>query len=890
MSTRSDRRGARRRRNGLCPRPEWLEPRSLPATLTVSVLDDAGPGSLRGAIEQANADPDHDTIRFEPGLTGTITLNTSLPDLETDLALVGPGAGLLTLARSQAEAAPAFRLITVTEGVTVSLSGLTLTGGLATTGGGVANAGMLVLSGVAIQGNRAGFELADATGGGIANTGEMTIVDSLLRENQAQGLNAIGGGGNGTGGAIWNSGTMAIVRSSIVGNAAAGGMQLIGSLNPGTGRGGGIHNSGTMTITASTLDGNSANVAGGIDNDATLTLDRSVVVDNVATGGLRSVVLGTGAQGGGILNSGLLRVVDSSFSNNEARLSGFLSVPASGGALVNFGTAAILGSAFEENRAVSQASGGPSSFASAQGGAIRNSGPMTILGSSFARNRVQATEGISADARGGAVSSSEPLSITQSVFEENRADSQGVRGSIGLGGAIASNGPLTLSASTLSGNVVESQGGFGPSGAGGGLVQGQSGSASVVNTTISGNRALSGGGLSTDGDLMLAHVTLVDNEGGGVVAFTIPPLAPRRLTIASSLFGTNPGGSIVTNGAEVVSMGGNVFADAPNLPLDPSDRTGADPRLGPLGDNGGPTPTRALLPGSAALDAALPVLGVTTDQRGVPRPSASAPDSGAFEAEVSAEIVATPNPQTPAPGQGVTITLTLTDADGEPLTGVPAAVQVVSGPNAGTAGPIGLTDASGRLLFSYEGEGGPGVDTVIGSATLPGGSTIVSNPASVVWPAIPPTVTGLHRLGVHARPTQILVAFSEPMEPIRAGDPTRYRLLAPGPDRRFGTGDDRAIPMASAMLDEGGTVVSLMPSRRLPLHRTYQLTVLGTPPEGLTSASGAFLDGAGTGQPGTDFTTTFGPESFVRPSRSALDARLDAIRRLRLVREARDLG
>ncbi|MEW4569479.1 choice-of-anchor Q domain-containing protein [Tautonia sp. JC769] len=873
MSLDPNRRGGRGRRDGVRPRLEGLEPRCLLATFTVCVLDDDGPGSLRGAIEQANADPDHDIIRFEPGLTGTITLQTKLPDLTTDLAMVGPGSEVLTLERSQDDEAPAFRIITVGEGVTVSLAGLTLAGGLATAGGGVANAGTLVLSEVEIRDNRAGFELADARGGGVSNTGVMTIVDAILRENEARGLNAVGGGGDGFGGAIHNAGTMELVRTTIVGNAAAGGMQTIGSLNPGTGRGGGILNSGSLTVTASTLDGNVADAGGGIDNDGTLTLDGSMVVDNAATGGLRSAVLGAWAQGGGIVNSGLLRVVDSSFSRNEARSSGFLGAAASGGALANVGTAAILGSAFEDNRADSQAPGGPTSFASAEGGAVRNAGPMTIIGSSFARNRVRATDGITADARGGAVSSSEPLSITESVFEENRVDSQGIRGGIALGGAIASNGPLALSASTLVGNAAEGRGGFGPSGSGGALVQGQSGSATVVNTTISGNRALSGGGISTDGDVILAHATIADNEGGGVVAFTIPPLTPRRVAVVSSLFGSNPGGSIVNDGAEVVSMGGNVFADAPGLELAPSDRAEVDPRLGPLGDNGGPTPTRALLPGSPAIDAAVPVLGVTADQRGIPRPSASAPDSGAFEAEVSAEIVATPDPPMPSPGQPVTVRLTLTDADGLPLAGVPAAIQVVSGPNAGIAGPIALTDLDGRLVFSYEGEGGLGTDAVIASAIQPGGSTVVSTPASVSWPALPPVVTGLHRQGFHARPTRLLLSFSEPMDPHRAGSPDGYRLVAPGRDGRLGTADDRAVPIASAVPDPSGTTVTLVPGLRLPLHRAYRLTVIGTPPEGLTSASGAFLDGSGTGRPGSDFVTTFGPEVLDRPTRAGLAGR-----------------
>ena len=60
----------------------------------------------------------------------------------------------------------------------------------------------------------------------------------------------------------------------------------------------------------------------------------------------------------------------------------------------------------------------------------------------------------------------------------------------------------------------------------------------------------------------------------------------------------------------------------------PGDLFAADPRLGPLADNGGPTRTRALLPDSPAVDAGTDA-GLKTDQRGVAR--STPPDIGAFE-------------------------------------------------------------------------------------------------------------------------------------------------------------------------------------------------------------------------------------------------------------------
>ena len=58
-----------------------------------------------------------------------------------------------------------------------------------------------------------------------------------------------------------------------------------------------------------------------------------------------------------------------------------------------------------------------------------------------------------------------------------------------------------------------------------------------------------------------------------------------------------------------------------------------DPRLGPLALNGGPTRTRALLPGSPAIDAASSSGCPQRDQRGIARPQGPACDIGSYERE-----------------------------------------------------------------------------------------------------------------------------------------------------------------------------------------------------------------------------------------------------------------
>jgi hypothetical protein len=81
----------------------------------------------------------------------------------------------------------------------------------------------------------------------------------------------------------------------------------------------------------------------------------------------------------------------------------------------------------------------------------------------------------------------------------------------------------------------------------------------------------------------------------------------------------------------IVDAGNNIDSDAQNSWTNSTSFNGLNPKLAPLGNYGGPTPTMALLPGSPAIDAADPTDFPATDQRGVPRPFGPASDIGAFE-------------------------------------------------------------------------------------------------------------------------------------------------------------------------------------------------------------------------------------------------------------------
>ena len=306
---------------------EPLEGRVVPATIPVTTLADAGPGSLRAAVEQANLDPAQDLITFDPSVRGTITLDTALPDLTTAVDIEGPGANALTVARSGTSGTLPFRLFTVSTGAVATIAGLTVTGGddIFQGGGGVDNSGTLTLRGIVVTGN-VSEAYGDSHGGGIANTGMMTITGSTISDNTAKGLQGFGFGGAGDGGGISNSGTLAVADSTISNNSAGGGGQ--GSFGAGvaafSGRGGGIQNSGSLTLTNVKIRDNTASggggdgpggSGGGIDNFGTVSLAYVTLENNSASSSSGFVTSGTPGLGGGIATSGRVTSSSSTFTN-----------------------------------------------------------------------------------------------------------------------------------------------------------------------------------------------------------------------------------------------------------------------------------------------------------------------------------------------------------------------------------------------------------------------------------------------------------------------------------------------------------------------------------------------------------------------------------------------
>lgn len=209
------------------------------------------------------------------------------------------------------------------------------------------------------------------------------------------------------------------------------------------------------------------------------------------------------------------------------------------------------------------------------------------------------------------------------------------------GGGISVSGGLVIENSTISGNSAGGDGG------------GIWGGATVENSTISGNSAgTSGGGIYNNSSLDVTLSTITGNSapsGGGI--YNVGSVEASNTILNAGALGEN----IFNDGGTVSSLGYNLSSDDGGGYLTgPGDQINTDPLLGPLQNNGGPTFTHALLPGSPAIDAGDPNFTPppSNDQRGCSfdRVFNGRIDIGSFETQPPHRPCATPRSRpTPAP-------------------------------------------------------------------------------------------------------------------------------------------------------------------------------------------------------------------------------------------------
>jgi uncharacterized protein (TIGR03437 family) len=557
--------------------------------------------TLRAAIEEANALAGDDTISFS--VTGTITMSLGELLVGSNVTVSGPGADQVTLSGSGS------RILEIQNGPhDVALSGLTITGGRAASGGALSNlsGGTVSIRNCTLTRNTAlGGPFIPSTlgGGGVYNAGKLIIANTVISDNVATQQVYTGSGGG-----IYNIGTLALINSTVSGNGAT--QFAFAAISSG----GGIYNSGMMNVMGGTISGNSA------------------------TG--FSSGRGGSVTGGGIHNSGVLNISGSTISGNRA-------IGGSGGAGV----------------------GGSGGLAS--GGGIYNvsSGTVTIDLSSISGNSVVGGDGRNAAGTGdgGGIFSEGGLNVTSSLLHNNSARGGGGGsglnnefprdGAVSSGGGISAGGTVNITNSTLSGNSTVGGNGFGVgqgrnggTGRGGGIFYGGGGTLTIIGSTIIGNSVTGGkAGQGVDGAGMGGglHVGNVSKAGSTMFAKN-----------TASTGGPDVSGFLNSQGHNLVGNGtGATIAPAAGDQIGTS-ASQIDPLLGPLVNNGGPTQTHALLPGSPAIDRGKNLSNLSTDQRGagfrrtsdfigIPNVAGGdGTDIGAFEAQCS--ITLSPSPVAPA--------------------------------------------------------------------------------------------------------------------------------------------------------------------------------------------------------------------------------------------------
>jgi CSLREA domain-containing protein len=224
------------------------------------------------------------------------------------------------------------------------------------------------------------------------------------------------------------------------------------------------------------------------------------------------------------------------------------------------------------------------------------------------------------------------LTLNESTISNNSASNGGA--GIYFAGGISDS--LTINGSTICNNTTPRDGGG---------IGFSRGTLTLLNSTISGNVSYMGSGLyrewsigSDTSPLRISHCTFSENRSP--VGSSIFCVGDKLVSVGHTLLKAGgPGANIVASGTPLVSRGYNISdRDDSFLLKATGDLNLTDSRIGPLQNNGGPTPTHALSVDSPAVNAGNPNFAPppATDQRGAgfPRIAGGRIDIGAYEVAV----------------------------------------------------------------------------------------------------------------------------------------------------------------------------------------------------------------------------------------------------------------
>jgi CSLREA domain-containing protein len=449
---------------------------------------------------------------------------------------------------------------------------------------------------------------------------------------------------------IQAKGTFRVVRVGAAAAAVLAEVTISGGNAGNSGYGGGVYNAGKLTISGSVISGNTAVAGGGVANaGGTLNVTQTTVTRNHAP-----YYGGGGIQNGGLGNvPGLVTVTDSTVSGNSSGgdgggiLNGQNGHPASAhraAVRVRPGCRPVRHCAAGPGRAGAGRPPGPglrlvvtgtqvtSNTSSNAGGGIANDGGVaTVTGSMLTGN--SAGGGI-----GGGIEDYGSLTVRLSTLDANRAASGG--GIETYDGHVAVPSTATIEQSTIDGNKAEVGGGID-----------DSNTVTVTASTLAANRAGHGGGVEVEGNSRIGvlNSTFTGNVGSGIQTFqcgtgsvryatfdgndSALSLSCSDLQLTGTIVSGSTAGANCAGAAPTETVGYNLDSGTSCAFAKSTDLTKANPRLGTLADNGGPTMTETLRHGSPAINhGGTPATGCPpADQRGISRPFGPACDIGAVE-------------------------------------------------------------------------------------------------------------------------------------------------------------------------------------------------------------------------------------------------------------------
>ena len=373
---------------------------------------------------------------------------------------------------------------------------------------------------------------------------------------------------------------------------------------------------GTADITDCTLSNNTGAEGGGVCVlDANTVQGTATVTDCTISGD------STLGGGGGLYNAGQLKVYGSKLSGDSG--SGAAVLNKAGTAYLS-GTTISGGSGFIDGGNLNNQYGATltlndctiSGGTANSGGGLYNDGKATLTGCTISGNTASGTGGGVAN---GPLQNKAVLILTDSTLTANTA--------VGGGAGLYNNGTATVTDSTFTGNFAN-QGTSLLASRGGGVDN--DGTASLVACTISGNTTTAQGGGLYNGGLGPDKMTVNDSIIVGNTTTVIGNAATNDI-------GVGNGSDAVACSYDLVgTLGlGVIVGGSGDIPVANPSGLG----LAPLGNNGGPTETMALLPGSPAIGVGSQALelnpqgqALTTDQRGLPLDTPK-PDIGAFQSQ-----------------------------------------------------------------------------------------------------------------------------------------------------------------------------------------------------------------------------------------------------------------